>query len=103
MKVIEYKLLEPVPARLSEAQAILGAAANPHAGLLWLEFEASHEGQKILDQIDTTASLFSPGSVNEQLTRGKKLSIVAWDHFQKTGNYSKRIIEAMGFPRAEKR
>lgn len=99
-KVIEYKVTEPVPARLSEAEAILGAAANPHAGLLWLEFQASPEGQRILDETDIAASLLSPGSAHEQLTRGKKVSIVAWDHFQKVGEYEKKIVEALGFPRA---
>ena len=102
-KVLQYKVVEPVPARLTEAQAILATAANPHAGLLWLEFEASPEGQKIIDQANIQASLLSPGSVLEQLTRGKKVSLVDWNHFQKTGDYSKKIIEAMGFPREEKK
>ena len=102
-KVLQYKVVEPVPARLTEAQAILATAANPHAGLLWLEFEASPEGQKIIDQVAIQASLLSPGSVHEQLTRGKKVSLVDWNHFQKTGDYSKKIIEAMGFPREEKK
>ena len=101
-KTIEYKLTEPVPVRLSEAQAILAAAANPHAGLLWLEFQASPEGQKILDQETLAASLLSPGSVHEQLTRGKNVSLVGWDHFRKTGDYEKKIVEALGFPRGDK-
>jgi ABC-type Fe3+ transport system substrate-binding protein len=102
-KLIEYKVTEPVPARLTEGEAVLGVAANPHAGLLWLEFQASLEGQKILDQEDLAASLFSAGSVHEQLTRGKKISIVGWDHFQKMEDYTKKIVEASGFPRADKK
>jgi ABC-type Fe3+ transport system substrate-binding protein len=101
-KVIHYKVVEPVPVRLTEAQAVLATAANPYAGLLWLEFQASPEGQKILDEVDSTASVLSPGSAHEQQTRGKKVSIVAWDHFEKTGEYAKKIVEASGFPRAEK-
>jgi ABC-type Fe3+ transport system substrate-binding protein len=100
-KVIEYKATEPVPARLSEAEAILAAAANPHAALLWLEFQASPEGQRVLDETDIAASLLSPGSVHEQLTSGKKVSIVGWDHFQKVGEYEKKIVQALGFPRAD--
>jgi ABC-type Fe3+ transport system substrate-binding protein len=102
-KLIEYKVTEPVPARLTEGQAVLGVAANPHAGLLWLEFQAGPEGQKILDQEDLAASLLSPGSVHEQLTRGKKISIVGWNHFQKMEDYTKKIVEASGFPRADKK
>ena len=101
-KVLEYKVVEPVPARLAEANGILATAANPHAGLLWLEFQASHEGQKILDEYDLAASLLSLNSIHEQLTRGKKVSLVDWYHFQKTASYSNKIVEAMGFPRADK-
>ena len=100
-KVIEYKVTEPIPARLSEAEAILAAAANPHAALLWLEFQAGREGQRILDDTDIAASIFSPGSVHEQLTSGKKVSTVGWDHFQRMGEYEKKIVEALGFPREE--
>jgi ABC-type Fe3+ transport system substrate-binding protein len=102
-KVLEFKVVEPVPARLTEANAVLAKAANPHAGLLWLEFQASPEGQRILDEYDLAASLLSPGSVHEQLTRGKKVSIVDWDHFQKTAAYSNKIVEALGFPREDKK
>lgn len=101
-KILEHKVIEPVPARLTEAEAVLNAAANPHAGLLWLEFQASPEGQKILDEVDLAASLFSPGSVHEQLTRGKQVSVLAWDHYPKMGKYEEEIVKAYGFPRAEK-
>jgi ABC-type Fe3+ transport system substrate-binding protein len=100
-KLLEYVLTEPIPARLSEATAILAAAANPHAALLWLEFLAGTDGQKLIDELDLAASLLSPGSVHGQLSKGKNVSLVGWDHFQKTGEYEKRIVEAMGFPRAK--
>jgi ABC-type Fe3+ transport system substrate-binding protein len=100
-KVIEYKVTEPVPARLSEAEAILAATANPHAALLWLEFQAGPEGQRILDNTDIAASILSLGSVHEQLTRGKRVSTVGWEHFQRVGEYEKKIVEALGFPSAD--
>jgi ABC-type Fe3+ transport system substrate-binding protein len=99
--VLEHKIVEPVPARLSEVQAVLNAAANPHAALLWLEFQASAEGQKILDEVDLAATIYSPGSVHEKLTRGKKVSVLAWEHYPKMGKYEEEIIKAYGFPRAE--
>jgi hypothetical protein len=100
---IAYKILEPVPARLNEAQAILNAASHPYAGLLWLEFVCSAEGQKIIDQHEPYgASFLTPGSVQEKLTRGLKLSIVDWDHLTKMEGYQKKIVEAYGFPRAQK-
>jgi ABC-type Fe3+ transport system substrate-binding protein len=100
-QLLEIKIVEPVPARFSEVQAVLNAAANPHAALLWLEFQASAEGQKILDDIDYAATIHTPGSVHERLTRGKKVSILAWEHFAKMGDYEKEIIKAYGFPRAD--
>jgi hypothetical protein len=94
--------VEPIPARLTEAEAVLNTAANPYAGLLWLEFQASPEGQKILDDVDLAASIYSPGSVHEQLTRGKQVSVLAWEHYPKMGRYEEEIVAAFGFPRAEK-
>lgn len=102
-KVLELKIVDPVPTRLSEVQAVLGAAPNPHAGLLWLEFQASTEGQKILDDVDVAATIYTPGSVHEKLTRGKKVSVLAWEHFAKMGGYEEEIIKAFGFPRAERK
>jgi len=44
-----------------------------------VEFLASPEGQEIIDKYDPLkASVYSPGSVHEQLTRGKQLSVVDW-------------------------
>ena len=99
--ILEVKVVEPVPARFSEVQAVLNAAANPHAALLWLEFQASAEGQKILDDVDLAATIYTPGSVHEKLTRGKKVSVLAWEHFPRMGKYEEEIIKAYGFPRAE--
>lgn len=100
-KILEVKVVEPVPARFSEVQAVLNKAANPYASLLWLEFQASAEGQKILDDVDLAATIYTPGSALEMATRNKKVSLLAWDHFPKMGSYEKEIIKAYGFPRAE--
>jgi iron(III) transport system substrate-binding protein len=99
---IGYKILEPVPTRLNEAQAVLGAASNPYAGLLWLEFLCSPAGQAIMDQYEPYgASMLVPGTVQEKIARGLKLSIIDWEHLTKLEDYQKKITEAYGFPRAE--
>jgi ABC-type Fe3+ transport system substrate-binding protein len=102
-KKLEYKVVEPIPARLTEAEAVLNSADNPFAAVLWLEFQASPEGQKILDDVDLAASIFSPGSVHEQITRGKQVSVLAWEHYPKMGKYEDEIVKAFGFPVAEKK
>jgi ABC-type Fe3+ transport system substrate-binding protein len=101
--VLAYNVAEPVPIRLSETEAVLGRSDNPHAGLLWLEFQAGPEGQKIRDELDLAASVFTPGSAHEQLARGKKVSLLAWEHYLKMGNYEEETVKAFGFPRAEKK
>jgi len=99
--VIGYKIPEPIPVRLHEANGVLANAAYPYAGLLWIEFQASPEGQKIMDEHwPYGASLFAPGSVQEGITRGKKLSIIDWNHYTKLDDYLSKAIEAMGFPTA---
>jgi ABC-type Fe3+ transport system substrate-binding protein len=101
MGVIGYKIPEPIPVRLHEANGVLANAAYPYAGLLWLEFQASPEGQKIMDEHwPYGASLFAPGSVQEGITRGKKLSIIDWNHYTKLDDYLNKAVEAMGFPAA---
>ncbi len=100
--ILGFKVIEPVPARLTEAEGVLNTAAHPYAGLLWLEFQTSPEGQKILDDVDLAASIFTPGSINEQLTHGKPLSVLAWEHYPKMGEYEKAIVKAYGFPSVDK-
>ena len=100
---LAYKLVEPVPARLNETQAVLNAATHPHAGLLWLEFLCSPEGQAVLDKYEPYgASVLATGSFQEKLTRGAKVSMVDWEHYTKMEDYQKKIVEAYGFPTAEK-
>ena len=99
---IAYKILEPVPTRLNEAQSVLGAASNPFAGLLWLEFLCSPAGQAIIDQYEPYgASLLVPGTIQEKIARGLKLSIIDWEHVTKLEDYQKKITEAYGFPLAD--
>jgi spermidine/putrescine-binding protein len=101
---LDFKIIEPVPTRLSDAAAILTTAPNPYAGLLWLEFLASPKGQKIAEDLEPfAASIFIPGFAQEQVTRGKKLSVVDWNHFAKMPEYQTKVVEAYGFPKAERK
>jgi ABC-type Fe3+ transport system substrate-binding protein len=87
--------------RLHEANGVLANAEYPYAALLWLEYQASPEGQKIMDEHwPFGASLFAPGSAQEEVTRGKKLSLIDWGHYTKLDDYINKAVEAMGFPAA---
>jgi hypothetical protein len=67
-----------------------------------LEFQASAEGQKVLDDHGPfQASVFTPGSATERETRGKKLAEVDWQHVARLDEYEAKIVEAYGFPTAK--
>lgn len=84
-------------------RGVLDKAQTPYAALLWLEFVTTPEGQKIMDKSDLSTSVFMPGSVHEKATRGRKLSLMAREHYTKMQAYQKKIVKAYGFPRAERR
>lgn len=100
---LQIKLIEPVPVRLSATEAILNNSLNPYAGLLWLEFQASPEGQRIIDDYEPQkSSVYASGSAVEKLIRGKKLAVFDWKDFAESGEMVKKIVEAFGFPKADR-
>ncbi len=101
--VLQYVILEPVPLRQGELEGIQVTAQNPYAALLWFEWMASLEAQKIADEHEPLASsIFVRGGAVEQQLSGKKLSVLDWEHEQKMGDWQKKIIEAYGFPRVQR-
>src|SRR5262245_42119318 len=100
---LALKVVEPVPVRLSGSEAVLATSENPHAALLWLEFQASPEGQKVLDETDLNASLLTPGSKQAEMIRGKKISLLGYQHYREMGRYQEEVVKAFGFPRADKK
>jgi hypothetical protein len=99
---LELKFIEPVPATLFEAEMVLNSSRNPHAGLLFLEHQASAEGQKIIDEREPLkASLHTPGSVAAKQLKGKKVCLNSYDTLQQSSGWEKMAIEAFGFPGAE--
>jgi hypothetical protein len=100
--VLQYAVLEPVPLRLSEEEAILANAPHRHAALLWLDWMASAEAQRIVDEHQPlTSSIYVRGSVVERELRGKKISVVNWDHHQNMDQWQAKVFEAYGFPKEE--
>jgi ABC-type Fe3+ transport system substrate-binding protein len=98
--VLNYKVVEPVPIRISDHEAVYIKAASPYAGLLWLEFIAGPETQNIVNR-DFKGSVFFPGTTPYQLTQGRKVSLVAWEHAPKLEELQKKVFEAYGFPKAD--
>jgi iron(III) transport system substrate-binding protein len=99
---LQYVALEPVPVRLSLEEAIQAGAQHPHAALLWLEWMASPEAQKLADEHEpSSSSVYIRGGIVEQELRGKKLSTVSWEHHQLMDQWQAKVFEAYGFPKVE--
>jgi ABC-type Fe3+ transport system substrate-binding protein len=97
------KVIEPVSVRLLELEAVPERAEHPFAGLLWLEFQASPTGQRIIDEYEPLkSSVYASGSALETVTKGKKLSVNDWNTFHNTPKWTEMIIKAFGFPKADK-
>ena len=101
--ILQHLILEPVPVYLTSEQAVLATSQNPHAALLWLEWMASAESQKIADDQEPMGSshLFRGGGVEQEL-RGKKLSWVNWDQHPNMESWMVKVFEAYGFPKAQR-
>ena len=100
-KALGCKVVEPVPVRLQEPAFIFKNAANPNAALLFIEHQASPEGQKVLDEDEPMkSSVFSNGEVSKAL-KGKKVSLNDFRTYAKTESWMKMVLEAYGFPKPE--
>jgi ABC-type Fe3+ transport system substrate-binding protein len=98
---LQFKIVEPVPLSLVDTEGVLINAPHPYAALLWLEFEASAQGQEIIDKVvPLKSSLYSPDSAVAKALRGKKTSVLNWDNFSMKEKWAGQVIEAFGFPKA---
>jgi ABC-type Fe3+ transport system substrate-binding protein len=95
-----YKIVEPIPIRIGDHEAVFDKANSPYAALLWLEFVSSPEAQKLIES-GYKGSIFAPGTTAFQMARAKKVSLVDWRHYTKMQEYLRLVVEAYGFPKAE--
>lgn len=101
-KNLVCKVIEPVSVRIQEPDFIVKNATNLASALLFLEHEASPEGQKILDEIEPMkSSIYSGGEVSKAV-EGKKISLNDFDTYHKTQEWMKKILQAYGFPKAKR-
>jgi iron(III) transport system substrate-binding protein len=97
---VQFAVIEPVPVRIGSEHAILAKSKNPHAGLLWLEFIASEEAQRLIDEHEPlAASLYVRGSIAAQELKGKQLSVVSWEQEKGMEEWLAKMFEAFGFPK----
>ncbi|MBI2986592.1 MAG: hypothetical protein HYY45_07475, partial [Deltaproteobacteria bacterium] len=102
-KSLVCKVIEPLSVRLQEHNLVIETAPNPYAALLFLEHEASPEGQKIIDDYEPVKSnLYSGGEIS-RIIQGKKISVNDYKTYHNTPKWMKLVLEAYGFPKAEVR
>jgi len=102
-KVLVCKVIEPIPVRPLIAQAVVNNAPHPNSALLFLEFLASPEAQRIMDENEPhRSSMYVPGSELEKIVRGKKVAVVRTENIHLVSKWMKMIVEAFGFPRADR-
>jgi ABC-type Fe3+ transport system substrate-binding protein len=96
---LQFKMVEPVPVRLTQLELVLASAQHPYAALLYMEHEASPEGQDIIDKQDFVGSIFYPGSNMSKTIQGKKLCINGFADFHDSSKWMAMAVEAFGFPK----
>jgi iron(III) transport system substrate-binding protein len=96
---LQFKMVEPVPVRLTQLELVLASAPHPHAALLYIEHEASPEGQDVIDKQDFVGSIFYPGSNMSKTIQGKKLCINGFADFHNSNRWMGMAVEAFGFPK----
>ena len=100
-KSLICKIIEPAPVRLQEHKFVVRTAVNPYAALLYIEHEASPEGQKVIDEFEPVkSSLYADGEI-ARIIKGKKVSINDHTTYHLTPERMKKVLEAYGFPKAE--
>ena len=80
-------------------ELVLASAQHPYAALLYLEHEASPEGQDVIDKQDFVGSIFYPGSNMSKTIQGKKLCINGFADFHNSNKWMAMAVEAFGFPK----
>ena len=96
---LQFKMVEPVPVRLTALELVLVSAQHPYAAMLFMEHEASPEGQDIIDKQDSVGSIFYPESNMSKTIQGKKLCINGFADFHNSSKWMAMAVEAFGFPK----
>jgi iron(III) transport system substrate-binding protein len=96
---LQLKMVEPVPVRLTALELVLASAQHPYAAMLFIEHEASPEGQDVIDKQDFIGSIFYSGSNMSKTIQGKKLCINGFADFHNSDKWMAMAVEAFGFPK----
>jgi ABC-type Fe3+ transport system substrate-binding protein len=93
----------PLSIGLTEPESIYANARNPHAGLLWIEFLASKEGQDTVESREAgRGSLLVEGTTANKLAKSVTISLCGRGCFDRADQMAERIaVEAWGLPKVQ--
>jgi ABC-type Fe3+ transport system substrate-binding protein len=93
----------PLSIGLTEPESIYANARNPHAGLLWIEFVASKEGQDTVESLEAgRGSLLVEGTTANKLAKSVTVSLCGRGCFDRADQMAERIaVEAWGLPKVQ--
>ena len=98
LKNVGISFPEPVPIVHVTFMFVPRAAKSPNAGILWIAWALSEEGQRIHDETEFTGNPLMPSSVVYKRIKGKKIPGISWDFLARSDDILREILTAMGFP-----
>jgi ABC-type Fe3+ transport system substrate-binding protein len=94
------KIIQPTPVRLMNTEFVIRTASHPYAALLWIEMEASPEGQKVLDEHGPlNSSIYAQGKIAEAV-KGLTVFVNDFKTLKNTTKWQDMAVAAFGFPSA---
>ncbi|MDP2647592.1 MAG: extracellular solute-binding protein [Desulfobacterales bacterium] len=89
---------EPVPVGVGDLIYIPDKAKHPNAGILFLVWSSSKEGQNHLDEVNFSGHPSIEGSKVNDILKGKKLAFTTWEDVSHTDQDLTEILKTMGIP-----
>jgi ABC-type Fe3+ transport system substrate-binding protein len=100
---VEVALIEPIGVALQSLNCVRSGSESPAASVLFLEYWASADGQKIMDDIGPVkGSIYAEDSIINDSTEGKETVVYGWEQIANddAAGWTQQIVELWGFPTA---
>ncbi|MDP2646111.1 MAG: extracellular solute-binding protein [Desulfobacterales bacterium] len=89
---------EPVPVGTGDLIWVPEKAKHPNAGILFVVWSATKEGQNLLDEVNFSGHPAVEGNEVHELLKGKQIAFFKWEDSQYGDDDLAEILTAMGMP-----
>ncbi len=97
-KTIGIVYPEPIPVGMGDLIYVPDKAKHPNAGILFVAWSASKEGQNLLDIVNFTGHPSFEGNEINKILKGKKIAGATWEDAARADDILKDILLTMGLP-----